>query len=89
MSASTSTAFSPIMSASSALLWIAAFPCTLSSDSAALAFRRFAAQMRTARTRGGGSSGGNGGSILAGTGLLVTLVGGGLLLNASLFNGES
>ena len=41
------------------------------------------------RTRASGGGGGPGGrGLFAGTGLLVVLVGGGLLLNASLFNGE-
>jgi len=44
-------------------------------------FRRFAAQVRSQ----GGPNPGRG--FFAGTGLLVALIGGGLALNASLFNG--
>ena len=49
------------------------------------AFRRFAQQVQRA-----GGSGGRmpTGGMFAGGGLLIALVGGGILLNASLFNGE-
>ena len=50
------------------------------------AFRRFARQVQKA---GGGPGGGPPKGAFAGAGLLITLVGGGLLLNASLFNGAS
>ena len=50
------------------------------------AFRRFARQLEAASRQGGGGGGGGRG-LFAGTGLLVTLIGGGVLLNASLFNG--
>ncbi len=52
------------------------------------AFRQFAKQLETVARQGGGGGNltpGRGGA--AGAGLLVALVGGGLLLNASLFNG--
>jgi len=47
------------------------------------AFRRLAKQLKA--TSGGPIPGGKG--FFAGSGLLVALVGGGLILNASLFNG--
>jgi prohibitin 2 len=47
------------------------------------AFRRLANQLKA--TSGGPIPGGKG--FFAGSGLLVALVGGGLILNASLFNG--
>lgn len=59
------------------------------------AFARLAQQLNRARQQaqragggGGGSSGGPGGpgGILAGSGMLIVLIGGGLALNASLFN---
>lgn len=51
------------------------------------AFRRFAQQLqRVQQSRGSRMPGGNRG-LFAGGGLLVALVGGGLALNASLFNG--
>ena len=49
------------------------------------AFRRLAQQLQRARQTGGG--GGPPKGVFAGTGLLVALVAGGVLLNASLFNG--
>ena len=53
------------------------------------AFRRFAQQLQRAQqSRGSRLPGGNRG-FFAGGGLLVALVGGGVLLNASLFNGMS
>lgn len=50
------------------------------------AFQRFAKQLRTV---GGGKGplGGGPRGLFAGSGLLIALVGGGLALNASLFNG--
>lgn len=54
------------------------------------AFRRFAKQLETAARQGGARGGGfqpGGRGSLAGAGALVALVGGGLLLNSSLFNG--
>jgi hypothetical protein len=51
------------------------------------AFRRFAQQVQRAGGQGGGGFSGGPGKFLAGGGLLATLIGGGLLLNASLFNG--
>lgn len=54
------------------------------------AFRRFAQQLQ--RASSGGSGGGprfpSGKGFTAGGGLLVALIGGGLALNASLFNGK-
>jgi prohibitin 2 len=50
------------------------------------AFRRLANQLRTANSGGGPLPGGSKG-FFAGSGLLIALVGGGLALNASLFNG--
>lgn len=56
------------------------------------AFQRFAQQVVQQSRAKGGSGGGGGPSIPAGAGLggvgLLALVGGGLFLNASLFNGE-
>ena len=53
------------------------------------AFRRFALQLQAvSRQGGGGGRGGGAGKAFAGTGLLVALIGGGVVLNASLFNGE-
>ena len=49
------------------------------------AFRSFMKQLDRTRKSGGGGPAPKG--LFAGTGLLVALVGGGLLLNASLFNG--
>jgi prohibitin 2 len=52
------------------------------------AFRRFAQQLqRASQSGGGGGMPGGPGRFLAGGGLIVALVGGGILLNASLFNG--
>lgn len=52
------------------------------------AFRRFAKQLQQAgKNAGGGGNMPGGRGVFAGTGLLVALVGGGLALNASLFNG--
>lgn len=54
------------------------------------AFRKFAQQLqRASQSGGGGGMPGGPGRFLAGGGLMVALVGGGLLLNASLFNGAS
>ena len=53
------------------------------------AFRKFAQQLQRASQSGGGGMPGGPGRFLAGGGLMVALVGGGLLLNASLFNGVS
>ena len=53
------------------------------------AFRKFAAQLQ-ARARSGGGGGGPGpAGVFAGGGLAILLIGGGLALNASLFNGTS
>lgn len=49
------------------------------------AFRRFAKQVQ----RAGGPGGGPPKGAFAGAGLLIALVGGGLALNASIFNGTS
>jgi hypothetical protein len=50
------------------------------------AFRRLVVQLRSS---GGGRGGGpSGKGMFAGGGLLAALVGGGVLVNASLFNGE-
>ena len=49
------------------------------------AFRRLANQLRS--TSGGGSPLPGGKGFFAGSGLLIALIGGGLALNASLFNG--
>ena len=51
------------------------------------AFRRLAQQIQAVSRAGGGGSGPGGRGAIAGSGLLIALVGGGLLLNASLFNG--
>jgi hypothetical protein len=48
------------------------------------AFRRLANQLRTT---GGGGGGPAPKGLFAGSGLLISLVAGGFLLNASLFNG--
>jgi hypothetical protein len=48
------------------------------------AFRRLANQLRTAGGSGGGPAPKG---LFAGSGLLISLVAGGFLLNASLFNG--
>lgn len=53
------------------------------------AFRKFAQQLQRASQGGGGGMPGGPGRFLAGGGLIVALVGGGLFLNASLFNGTS
>ncbi len=53
------------------------------------AFRRLAQQLQRANSGGGPRIPGGGKGLFAGGGLIVTLVGGGLLLNASLFNGAS
>lgn len=54
------------------------------------AFRRFTQQLQKAgRGAGGGGKLPGGKGFFAGSGLLVALVGGGLALNASLFNGMS
>lgn len=53
------------------------------------AFRRFAQQVQRAGGQGGGGFPGGPGRLFAGGGLLAALIGGGLLLNASLFNGVS
>jgi prohibitin 2 len=54
------------------------------------AFRKFAQQLqRASQSGGGGGMPGGSGRFLAGGGLMVALVGGGLFLNASLFNGVS
>lgn len=53
------------------------------------AFRRFAQQLQRASGPGGGGLPGGSGRFFAGSGLLLALVGGGVLLNASLFNGEN
>ncbi|KAI6114299.1 band 7 family-domain-containing protein [Pisolithus sp. B1] len=51
------------------------------------AFRRFAQQLQRAGGAGGGSGlPGGPGRFFAGSGLLLALIGGGILLNASLFN---
>lgn len=52
------------------------------------AFRRLVQQIQAVSRTGGGGSGPGGKGALAGSGLLIALVGGGLLLNASLFNGS-
>ncbi|KAI0789759.1 band 7 family-domain-containing protein [Abortiporus biennis] len=49
-------------------------------------FRKFAQQLQRAAQTGGGGKIPGGKGIFAGTGLLVALVGGGILLNESLFN---
>lgn len=53
------------------------------------AFRRLAQQLQRASGGGGGGPKGPGGpkGLLTGGGLVVVLIGGGLALNASLFNG--
>jgi prohibitin 2 len=52
------------------------------------AFRRFAQQIQRAGGQGGGGGlPGGPGRLLAGGGLVVALIGGGIILNASLFNG--
>ena len=51
------------------------------------AFRRFAQQLQRA-SQGGGFPGGSPRGLFAGGGLLITLIAGGLALNASLFNGK-
>ena len=51
------------------------------------AFRRLANQLRTVRGAGGPSGPPRG--FFAGSGLLVALAAGGVVLNASLFNGAS
>lgn len=51
------------------------------------AFRRFAQQLQRAGQSGGSRIPGGSKGFFAGSGLLVALVGGGLALNASLFNG--
>lgn len=54
------------------------------------AFRRFAQQIQKAsRNAGGGGNMPGGKGLFAGGGLVVALIGGGLALNASLFNGTS
>ncbi|KAF8500823.1 hypothetical protein F5888DRAFT_1876892 [Russula emetica] len=50
------------------------------------AFRRFAQQLQRASQGGGGFPGGSPRGLFAGGGLLITLIAGGLALNASLFN---
>ena len=52
------------------------------------AFRRFAQQLQRASQGGGGFPGGSPRGLFAGGGLLITLIAGGLALNASLFNGR-
>src|SRR5450631_3664560 len=52
------------------------------------AFRRFAQQLQRASQGGGGFPGGSPRGLFAGGGLLITLIAGGLALNASLFNGK-
>jgi hypothetical protein len=52
------------------------------------AFRRFAQQLQRASLGGGGFPGGSPRGLFAGGGLLITLIAGGLALNASLFNGK-
>lgn len=52
------------------------------------AFRRFTQQLQRAGGPGGGGLPGGPGRFFAGSGLLLALVGGGILLNSSLFNGE-
>ncbi len=52
------------------------------------AFRRFAQQLQRASQGGGGFPGGSPRGLIAGGGLLITLIAGGLALNASLFNGK-
>jgi len=51
------------------------------------AFRRLAKQLRTVGNNGGGPLPGGSRGFFAGSGLLIALIGGGLALNASLFNG--
>jgi prohibitin 2 len=51
------------------------------------AFRRLAKQIQRASAGGGGGFPGGNRGLFAGSGLLVALVGGGLLLNSSLYNG--
>lgn len=51
------------------------------------ALRRLAQQLQRANSGGGPRIPGGGKGLFAGGGLVVALVGGGLLLNASLFNG--
>lgn len=51
------------------------------------AFRRLAQQLQRASSGGGGPLPGGSKGFFAGSGLLIALVGGGVLLNASLFNG--
>lgn len=65
-----------------------ATPCCTFSDSNMSgqdAFRKFTQQLQRAGGSGGRIPGGKG--AFAGGGLLIALVGGGFLLNASLFNG--
>lgn len=52
------------------------------------AFRRFAQQLQRASQGGGGLPGGSPRGLLAGGGLVIVLIAGGLALNASLFNGK-
>lgn len=51
------------------------------------AFRRFAQQLQKASSQGGGPKLPSGKGMFAGGGAIVALIGGGILLNASLFNG--
>jgi len=63
-------------------------PLLLDTMNSQDAFRKFAQQLqRASQSGGGGGIPGGPGRFLAGGGLMVALVGGGLLLNASLFNG--
>jgi prohibitin 2 len=52
------------------------------------AFRRFAQQLQRVSQGGGNFPGGSPRGLFAGGGLLITLIAGGLALNASLFNGQ-
>ncbi len=63
-----------------------AFVAKLTTMDGQEAFRRLARQLRSA---GGGGPGGPGKGVFAGSGLLIALVAGGFVLNASLFNGMS
>jgi prohibitin 2 len=49
------------------------------------AFKRFQQQLKRAANQGGGKI--PGGGLFAGGGLIAALIAGGLVLNASLFNG--
>lgn len=62
------------------------FPAVMNSQQEA--FRRFAQQLQRASQGSGGFPGGSPRGLLAGGGLVVVLIAGGLALSASLFNGK-